>query len=776
MRDVTAVETPGVNASDPIAALEGVVRDGDEAQVCFALEALAEIGECRTPDLIEAALGHPDPDVRAAAAAAAGGLGLHAAVPALVSGLREDPDSAVKLAAVEALGALRAEAAVPLLCELVRGRGHDVAWEDVGVSDWDDWLDVQIAAIAALGRIGDTQAAAAIGDALDDPDAQDLDAVAAQTLIGLGEPGVRVLATMVEASAPRRRRQAAQALAHATRPAPVALARRLLGHVDPTVRVAAIKAVATADPCDPELNPLAGDRDPEVRGTWAAACGWAWPAQLDTLLDDREVSVQSAAARVAANLGRTAPVPGLLDRLRRRVAAMDDTVALAPATVFIESLASLAPEVAGHDLGVLIQDTGRPADLRVVAARLLGELGGAAGAIALKAVVDDPERRVRIAAMTALARIAQRGNRDPGAAVARASILAALRGEWSPPSATEPDTSEGEAASQLQEEGARPETAAGGAGTTDTVENGQVTLGDQADLGGEGVVAESPQGPLSTLAAMQAEIGLAEDVPFSTADAGLTVEDVSRLESTGLQPRRKHLPLEPEIPKHQDVKQFATKVAGDIPDAEIARALAERLDGEEPDMILAAAESLARCLPAIWTQIPDVVTTTRQALETVDGPVRAALIRALAGHCETSARRGARDSDASVRRCSLECASLNTVDGETLEHGLADTDFAVRRAAIPLYARFHGDRAVDRLVDMALAHGGLHREDIARAMSGEAGRAALATCLGNVLCDESRRRQWRFAAESLRTLLRGTHAGGGRLAPVPPAIDPRVVS
>lgn len=108
-----------------------------------------------------------------------GQLGGAGAVAALLDSLRLDPCGDAKRQSVLALEQLGAEQAVPLLRDLVRGRGDEVVWDEMAILDgWDDWLDVQVAAIRAVASFRAQEAVPDILAAPLDEEAQDLSDVA----------------------------------------------------------------------------------------------------------------------------------------------------------------------------------------------------------------------------------------------------------------------------------------------------------------------------------------------------------------------------------------------------------------------------------------------------------------------------------------------------------------------------------------------------------------------------------------------------------------------
>ena len=135
----------------------------------------------------------PDPDLRADAMAALARCARPEDAPAIRRSLAGDPVGEVKVAAIQALARLKDGGSVPLLRALAQGRCEaEVTWEEPG-SGWDDWLDVQVTAVEALGAIGAEETVDDLVHARDDEMGQDLDHVVFAALARMPERGVPAL-------------------------------------------------------------------------------------------------------------------------------------------------------------------------------------------------------------------------------------------------------------------------------------------------------------------------------------------------------------------------------------------------------------------------------------------------------------------------------------------------------------------------------------------------------------------------------------------------------
>ncbi|MEM9778478.1 MAG: HEAT repeat domain-containing protein, partial [Pseudomonadota bacterium] len=172
----------------PSHALSPWLESQNEVLRCAAIRATS--GLCEDVDMqretLLTALMDPDPDVRTDAMEAFAPLARDGDAGTLLLSLSGDPVREVKLAAIAGLGGLQCPEASGLLRSLARSRAEDqVAWEDED-SDWEDWLDIQIAAIKALGQMGDASAIPDLLAARDDEYGQTLDVQVFEALSLMG--------------------------------------------------------------------------------------------------------------------------------------------------------------------------------------------------------------------------------------------------------------------------------------------------------------------------------------------------------------------------------------------------------------------------------------------------------------------------------------------------------------------------------------------------------------------------------------------------------------
>ena len=173
------VDLPDLTTDTPnaVSAILPYCRNENEVLRSAAIRALASqgAGDTRSRQALLSAILDEDPDVRTDAMHALANEALAKDASVFRTSLEGDPVREVKLAAIHALANLKDEPSVPFLRDLMLSRCEDrVAWEDE-LGDWEDWLDIQVACIQALGQIGATDMIEDMFDALNDEFGQTLD-------------------------------------------------------------------------------------------------------------------------------------------------------------------------------------------------------------------------------------------------------------------------------------------------------------------------------------------------------------------------------------------------------------------------------------------------------------------------------------------------------------------------------------------------------------------------------------------------------------------------
>ena len=168
---------PAASDIDPAETIAPFLSAPEDVIRCAAARALAALGgESAAAPLVDTLM-DPDPDVRADAMTALVRCARPEDAAAIRRSLEGDPVAEVKVAAIQALARLKDASPVGLLRALVRSRCEpEVAWDDADGA-WDGWLDVQVAAIQALGAISADEAVDDLIEARHDEMGQDLDHV-----------------------------------------------------------------------------------------------------------------------------------------------------------------------------------------------------------------------------------------------------------------------------------------------------------------------------------------------------------------------------------------------------------------------------------------------------------------------------------------------------------------------------------------------------------------------------------------------------------------------
>ncbi len=398
------------------------LRAPEEAIRCAAARALGRIGDAGSAPVLTEALSDPDPDVRTDAMAALERCARPRDAAAIRNSLAGDPVAEVKIAAIRALAGLRDSSSVPLLRRLVRGRCEpDVVWEEPEGS-WDDWLDVQVAAIRALGAIGASDAARDLIEAREDEAGQDLDHVVFASLAHMPGRGFAALCGFLRDGNARVRERALAALASVDRKALRPLRDALAGDSHAAIRRIAVDCFAAGDPV---LVGLArSDPDPSVRCAAVARAAPVCREVVHAALRDPDETVRAAALEVLASEPAAPPDAELAVNVEAWMQVAGVPLAAVCATV----LPVLAGARGVAPLRAAALDDERHPEVRIAAVRSLGTIETTEAVGALRSAVVDRSPQVRVTALGALAactRSASEETRRPALAV----MVDAIRGD-----------------------------------------------------------------------------------------------------------------------------------------------------------------------------------------------------------------------------------------------------------------------------------------------------------------------------------------------------------
>ena len=645
--------------TDPASVISPYLRAPEEPIRCAAARALGALGdENAAPALVEALL-DPDPDVRADAMAALVRCARPQDAPAIRRSLQGDPEGEVKTAAVRTLGRLEDGASTELLRALARDRCEsEVAWEE---GSWDDWLDVQVAAITALGDMGAESAVDDLIRARADEGGQELDHVVFAALAKMPGRGVAALLDFLKDGDARVRERALAALSRAGRDRLAPLRDRLVADPSPGVRRLAADCL---DAGDAALSALVL-KDPEA-SVRAAAVGRVAPAAPDlarAALADPDPHVRATALEGLASHLSSADEPSLAARLTAWLGGSDPRLAAA--------CASTLPRVMGAGAASALRDTAadgeRLAEVRIAALKALGETGTREAFAALSAAAADLVRQVRVAALAAAAAMT-RGASEESREEARDLLIEAMRGNLRSRLSGGSDA--------IDDAAGHAAAGSAGSGPVAITPEGGIVAADAPELEASaavsGGVAEAPPFPRSTLEAIQA----AE--PVTTAPS----HDPSPPPPGAGRVRSRRVPVEGVDDVEADIRLVAVRLAADCAAEGIDDALAETALSTESDLRAGVFEAIAQRAAAM-PLTADLRAILIRSLASDDARVRCAAARGLAHAGRDTAPHLIAlldDADASVRAAAV--TAVAAVHPTRVVAGFRDSSLLVRRAAV----------------------------------------------------------------------------------------------
>lgn len=360
-----------------------------------------------SPDIRGALLGllrDEDPDVRSDAIEALMPLAQPEDADAILASLTGDPVREVKLAAISILARLNDRGSVDLLRAFVLDKCEDrVAWED-DLGDWDDWLDVQIAAIDALGAMEAEDAIEDMLAAQDDEMGQTLDVPVFRALSKMGREGVVWLLATIQTAPGLSRKRAAEAVALTNPDVLTDFRDELVSSDDPSLRILVLPLLsendadaATLTQDDPsDVVRIAGLRNfAECRPEWV----------LNALLDESE-NVRAEALGLLA-----LPVDEEIHEVVvDNCLAWSNTAGPALAIATVALLPRLAPNRAIGPLIDISVNSDRPLEVRIAATRALVLFQSDQITLHLTALLSDRAQQLRLIALRALRERADEGD------------------------------------------------------------------------------------------------------------------------------------------------------------------------------------------------------------------------------------------------------------------------------------------------------------------------------------------------------------------------------
>lgn len=440
----------------PLHQILADLQASDPATRSWAVDSLRRLGTAEAAGALVFVLGDPDPSVRARAAAALAAIGEPAAgpvvrylegwdgslsplIPDLLGRLRApagldfllrhlgEPEAAVRSAIARALGAIGLELAKANpaesaalgraktgLLDLLRDLEPEVqiaaaaALGQLGDPETcnalldemaDDNPEVRRAAAEALGRIGDKQSAAALASAAADDPNPEVRRAASIALRSISDRTVGSLVELLASEVLEERIRALAALLEEGRAAIMPLT-ELLRRPEPATRSAAAEALGMlGEPAALDyLLPLIGDGESSVRLAVVRALGRIRHVRsaerLAIALEDQDQKVSGAAAGALEGLGELAVEP----MFQLLTSPCADTRVRA-----IAVLGRLRHKGAVNRLLRGLRD--RVAWVRIVSAQALGEIGEDKATTALLRALEDRDAVVRAMAAEAVGKL-----------------------------------------------------------------------------------------------------------------------------------------------------------------------------------------------------------------------------------------------------------------------------------------------------------------------------------------------------------------------------------
>jgi len=740
---------------DPVCeTLTNLLKNGLDIHRTIAAQALGRMGySLSVPNLIDALLDE-DSDVRTDAAQALLELNDPVAAAPMFENLLGDPCPEVKLIAIQALADWGHAPLIPLLKKMIKGRTEDIIWdeEEFYETGWDDWLDIQIKVIEALAKLGVEDSVPDIVEAIDDDNAQDITEIAFQALGKLGDAGTKALLRYAVSNDQRRRRRAIAVLGTLGGETASKAIIKALQDTSASVRVQAGLVLAQKNPADKHLEMLLLDKKSDVRAQFVGVCGAHFPDRLAALLFDKSSVVQAAVLGQLIEKSDVVEELGLMGRLLEIFTSPDGK----SAGLAAQAMMAVAPDEMENEIIESLIEKQRPLDKRLGAAKALGMSESEDSLNALKTILGDDNRQLRLDAMMAIARRAQSDHR--WADMAMEILQASLRGETVP----EPELMESEVQGEVHEEvheQIQEDVLQGDEENLTPVAEIDETIGAAQPMIKDEVLSsenDDPQFPATTLAALMGAPSESVDAALAGEEAiELSETDIEFLELTQRSRKKKTVSPELKIAPYQDVRRFAARLLGDFKSDDIAITLAEAADQHDRELSLTAIDSLALLGEKMGSYPDQVIDVLLGKLEDVDQEIRFQATRAYA---QIPSRGKAnilknclRDPYSFVRTEAIRGLATCIGTDEMIISCLDDEIPAVRLAAVEVLAPRSDDETVRRLARFALQFEGYHVRQVAQLLRHHKSHIARNVFL-ETLEKEQQKRVWKVAIEGLEIL------------------------
>lgn len=638
---------------DPVPALLHHLNNDNDVLRTGAVRAISASapGDERVRIALLDALLDQDPDVRSDAMEELASFARLEDAEILRKSLLGDPVREVKLAAISLLCNLGDVASIPVFRTLVASRDEDnVNWE-FETGTWDEWLDIQVACIEALGQLKAEDAIEDILAARDDELGQNLDMPVFRALANMGNEGAVWLLSVAKTESGLARKRALEVLATTGDDA-------LRDHVDflfddkmPEVRRLVLPLL---DPTGERAAHLAlGDSDAGVRRDALIRFAPDCPELAVTAVTDVNENVQAVALDylqqpLDEKFGET-----LLANMNLWMDKAGPHLASASARNWLR----LSPENPSDLLVELARDISRPLTARITAVDALATVIDQTSTERMISFLSDESQQVRMVALTHLANFAARGDET-----AEQTLALAIEGVLLAPdkAVVSRDTTDDDDAPDM----ATPKG--------DELPGPRLRISPDGDILPVVIGADTPK-TLSTLETMQlSRIETKADVQEEEEEAA--AEDTP--EESGAK-RRKRRAVEGPDNVGSDLSRVALGICAEVPGAKIYSAILAKTEATDDVLRLEGYRALLKRAAPPTDQAR---VRVRAGLSDHLGPVRSVAAEIATRDPELANMLAAYldDPDALVRACAVEAI---TDAREALAH-LTDKAQVVRGTAL----------------------------------------------------------------------------------------------
>ncbi len=623
-----------IHTTDITSAILPHIQSDNEVIRCAAVRALGRNGsdDPRSREVLLNLLRDPDPDVRSDAIEALAPLIQPEDAAVILESLIGDPVREVKLAAIQMLVELQDQNCIPQLRALVLSKCEDsVVWEDE-IADWDDWLDVQIASINALGALGVADSLDDLLAALDDEMGQTLDIPVFRALARMGKQGVIWLVAWVDAGKGLARKRAADALADAD----PALLRdhldRLLAADDVALRLLGLSLLPVDAPQAEDIT--LRDASEQLRCAALRQFAEARPDWVIAALADPSETVQATALELLP-----LPLPEHLHgMLVDNMLAWLKTGSVVLASVAANLLPKIAPNRVVDPLADLAVDGDRAIEARIAAVRSLGGHRDPSVTGILRDLLSDRSQQLRLVALHEIKSHAQNGDR-----LALTCLAQAVDGSL---------LDEGDAVQPLETE------AAADVGMQKEETSGHLRISEDGEILRDGDSDDTDAGS-STLASLQ----------LATPDFEAKSNGNKR------KSKRRRVAIEGPDAVGEDLSCVAMDAAAGLVSLQVANAVLSQINAPQDRVRIAAW----RALTAGFSTCLEVAQAAPMALCDAQPEVRRYALAVLigTGQIDKYIQQALEDSDTLVR-----ADAVAQLRGKRLLDFVTDPAVAVRHAAL----------------------------------------------------------------------------------------------